>query len=516
MNVTFVVYEDENLGVQYIAEYLKKHGHDVSLVFNPNQFNKAYGRIDFLSKIFDWNELNLEQVQLLNPDLVAFSCTTATYGPALYFAQLLRKHMNTPIMFGGVHAALVPEIILENTEVDMVCIGEGEEALLELANSFDKGRISTNIENIWFKDKNNIIKEQNIIANPVRSLPRNIDKYTMDRSFFWDVLPSNYRKNAYYLTARGCPYKCTYCGNEQKLDLYKGKGKFIRQLSVKQAIDDLIILKEQYNTKSIMIEDDIFTLNKKWLREFVEPYREKIGLPFTCFIHPKYFDDELGQLLQRGGCRLAWFGIQTGNEKNRQEILLRQESNEEIIRAADLCKKYDLKFMVDHIFDIPYDEDVMASFHLYTRIKPTMINCYNLLYFPKSGIIEHARSAGMLSDEDVIKINRGETVVYQTGVKTSSKEDKREKYQQYALLMTCIPLLPTKMMEYILSSPRWMRFFGKMPTFSITMVKVLLHIRAGHGFLIFTVIGTELFWMKEFIKTKLRLKFKRRKKLKEN
>lgn len=500
MKITFVAFEDENLGVQYVAEYLKRHGHQVSLVFDPKQFNKAYGRFETLSRIFDWGRLNLNQLRLLNPDLIAFSCTTATYGSALSFAKLVKSRFDKPIIFGGVHPTLAPDAVIENPEVDMVCVGEGEEALLEFAEAFDKGTDVTGIRNLWFKIGGEIIR------NPVRELPEDIEQFGMDRSFFWDILPSNYRENAYYLTSRGCPFKCTYCGNEQKFKVYKGKGKFVRQMSVERVLEDLLILKEKYHTKSVLFEDDIFTMNRKWLRDFIGPYVEKIGLPFTCFIHPKHFDDELGQLLKDGGCRLTWFGIQSGDENIRKNILARLESNEDVIRAADLCKKYGLKFMVDHIFDIPYDDNIMESFRLYTRIKPSMINCYNLLYFPRAKVIEHAREAGILSDEDVEKINRGETVVYQTGIKSSDKEKQRQNYQKYALLMTSIPLLPDWLIKKILARPDWIDFFGRLPILLVPMVKIFLNVKIGHGFLPFTVIKTELYWVLKFIEKNIRLK----------
>jgi len=494
------VSEDENLGVELLSYYLKKHGHEVDLVFNPKQFDKAYTRNKKLAQYFDWKKINLQQLKAQKPDLVGFSCVTATYPWAVEFAKMIKKELNVPIIFGGVHPTLKPKIVMDNPEIDMVCIGEGEDALLELCDSFEQtGKFRTDIRNIWSRDGNKIIK------NEIRNLVENIDQFEMDRKMFFDKLPSNYRTSAYFVMSRGCPFNCTYCGNEQKRKIYQGKGKYVRQKSVDQAIKELIDLKN-LGTKHVLFVDDVLTMNREWFKEFIVKFKNQIGLPFTCFIHPKMFDDEEAKLLKENGCKLIWYGIQSGSEKVRREILARYESDAEIEKAAEICHQNGLKFMIDHIFDIPFDIEPIESARLYNKIRPQMINCYNLLYFPSAKIIEHALRAGNLQDQDVYKINRAKSITYQTGALSEKSAESRDFYREYALLLTVIPLLSKRTVDKILISERRIRFFGKLPLILIPMVKVILNFRVGHGFIPMAVLNTEIFWLREFFKVKFKKK----------
>lgn len=506
MKISFVVSEDENLGVETIASYLKKSGHQVDLVFDPKQFNKAYTRNKVLAKFFDWQELNLEELERQKPDLIAFSCVTATYPWALEFAKKVKSNLDIPIIFGGTHPTLVPEIVMENDFIDMVCIGEGEDAMLELANSIENKINRTDIKNIWFR------RDKQIIKNELRALDQEIDKYDMDRELFFNKLPSNYRRWAYFICSRGCPFNCTYCGNEQKRKIYAGKGRYVRQKSVGQTIGELLELKNG-GTKHILFVDDVLTMDRTWFIEFMRRYKKEINLPFTCFVHAKLFDEELAKILKNCRCHLVWYGIQTGSESVRRKILNRHESNEEIINAANICHKYKLKFMVDHIFDIPQDADVKESIRLYNEIKPDMINCYNLLYFPSSKIIEHALEANMLTSADVDKINRGQGIVYQTGGLTAQSKDMRNNYARYALFLTLIPILPKKFVDKVVKSEKWMDFFGKIPIFIIPVLKAFLNFRVNHGFLLWVVIKTEMYWTRKFIIKKINYKFNKNRSL---
>ena len=495
MRISFCVSEDENLGVEYLSSYLKKNGHEVSLVFNPKQFDKAYTRNEKLAKKFDWDEMNLEELRRQKPDIIGFSCVTATYQWALKFAQKVRKEFDVPIIFGGVHPTLKANLVIKNDAIDMVCVGEGEEAILELLNSMEKGENRTDIKNIWIKKGNRVIK------NPPRRLEENLDKYVLDRQLFFDKLPSNYRKSAYFLTSRGCPFNCTYCGNEQKRKIYGGLGKYVRQKTVDAAIEELADLKAM-GAKHVLFIDDVLTMNRVWFIEFAERYKEEIGLPFTCFIHAKMFDTELGKILKRAGCKLIWFGIQTGSEKVRKDILDRFETDQEIIRAAEACRENKLRFMVDHIFDIPADDNISESINLYAKIKPYMLNCYNLLYFPSSKIIEHAIKYNKISDHDIHKINRGKSLIYQTGSLKKDSDESRSNYSKYAFLLTLIPVLPRKFSEKIAKNEKAISFFGKFPLIFIPLVKVFLNFRVGHGFIPLAVLKTEIFWIRQYKKMK--------------
>ena len=132
---------------------------------------------------------------------------------------------------------------------------------------------------------------------------------------------------------------------------------------------------------------------KQWLKEFLWYYKDMVGLPFTCFGHPKYLDEEIVRLLKLCGCHMVWLGIQNANENLRKHILNRYETNDEILSACKLIKKHGLKLMIDHIFGVPeeQEEDMVYSYDFYKRLKPDVVNCYEMLYFPRTKINEYGK-----------------------------------------------------------------------------------------------------------------------------
>lgn len=501
MKIAFVCAEDETPGICYLSSFLKKHGHEVYLVFDPKQFDRAYIRNERLAKFFcgERQKDNLKKIGKIKPNLIGFSCTTAHYQWALDFAREVKKKFpKTPIIFGGVHPTLVPELVLKEKCVDFVCVGEGEEPLLELLETLKQGEKEFKIKNIWYK------KGQKIVKNPLRPLLKDLDKLPhIDKELFRDYLPAHYFTHSYFFTSRGCPFNCSFCGNEQMRRIFHGLGPYVRRMSPKRAIEELLILKEKYGAKYILFEDDIFALDADWLEEFIPLYEEKIGLPFTCFGHVQIFNSQLVELLKRGGCDLLWFGVQSANEKIRRGVLNRFETNLQIKKAAKLCELAGIKFMVDHILNIPYDseEAIKEAIILYNEIRPQIINCYNLLYFPKAKINGIALEEGLIKKEDIDLVNQGKSVVYQTGELVAHKKDF---YTSYALLFSSIPLLPKWLVTKIAKDDRVIEFFGRLPLFLIPPVKIILNFRAGRGFLPLAILRMEIFFTKQFFGSKLR------------
>lgn len=142
MKISFIYLGSENLGIEYLSSVLKKSGHKVELIFDPALFcDKHYLNVDFLAKLFDSRKKIIKRVLESRPDLIGFSVFTHNYKWALSIASLIKKEIDIPIIFGGVHPTILPEDVIANNSVDMICIGEGEEALLELMDNFGKKMI---------------------------------------------------------------------------------------------------------------------------------------------------------------------------------------------------------------------------------------------------------------------------------------------------------------------------------------------------------------------------------------
>jgi len=498
MKVAFIVSEDDSLGVGYLSSYLKKLGHETFLIFDPRLFERFFGQNMLLSRLFNIEEKNVEEIEKINPDIIAFSALTSNYQWSLRMASKIKAKMGTPIIFGGFHATMVPDVVIKNDCVDMVCIGEGEEPFAELLKNWNnKKKYKT--RNIWFK------KGKKIIKNEIRSLIQNLDSLPFpDKEIFYEKLPKSYRRNTFIITSRGCPFACSYCGNNALRKIYSGKGCYVRQRSVDNVIEELLQIKRKYKPKHIFFVDDIFGVNIRWLREFIGKYKSKVGLQFTCNGHFKLFTEESIALLKSGGCKLITFGLQSGSERIRNTILNRHEKNSDVERISKICHRLKINFSMDYIINIPKEkeEDILESLKFYNKIKPNVVNIYGLLYLPKTEIIETAKKAGILNKNIDDVINNGQFGLYINAILTTRGENLQENYRKYALLFSILPLIPQKLMEKVINSQRLRNIFVCMPILFISLIKIIVLARAGTGFLPLTLFRNGLSFAYKAIRIK--------------
>lgn len=111
------------------------------------------------------------------------------------------------------------------------------------------------------------------------------------------------------ITARGCPYHCSWCSAE----IF---GHSHRQRSPSNVVDEMLMLKERYKPDIMWISDDVLTINRKWSREFFEEVRRRDAAhPFECLSRADLVDREILQGLADSGCFRIWYGAESGSQK---------------------------------------------------------------------------------------------------------------------------------------------------------------------------------------------------------
>lgn len=322
----------ELLGIMHLSSVLKKNSQDV-FFYMYNKENKRL--IEFIKKV--------------DPDCLGFSLMTGQHNNAIKIASFIKKNIQKPILtiFGGPHCTFMPEII-NNESVDIVVRGEGEGALLDIMNAIDRKEDMVGIDNIWMK------RDSTIIKNKLRPLIDNLDdlpfpdRDILNRYYYFRTIT-----NRLVMASRGCPFNCAICFNEPYKQLY-GEKKSIRIRSIKNLISEIRHIMVRYpGTKLIKFQDDIFTLNNKWLFSFLEAYRREISLPFTCLTRADIKDEEIIRVLSESDCVGISLGIETGNERLRNEVLNKKIKNEQIAYTTSLLRKYKIPFVAYNIFFVP-------------------------------------------------------------------------------------------------------------------------------------------------------------------
>ncbi len=179
MKVAFVCVNEEHLGVEYLSAYLKSHGHETCLLFDPLPLRANVLNIPLAARACDYTEYLVDKCRQEAPDLLAFSVMTDNYAWALKLAARLKREFNLPVVFGGIHPTSVPEYVIRQQQVDFVIIGEGEESLLELVEGLEAGRIDTSMPNLW------TMRNGQPVGNPPRTSSRTLIHFRFPtRTFF--------------------------------------------------------------------------------------------------------------------------------------------------------------------------------------------------------------------------------------------------------------------------------------------------------------------------------------------
>lgn len=383
----------EYQGIEIISALLKEAGHSVDLVFEPDLLTAAFLRSlpGPLAKLADSAERAARRVADLDPDLVLFPSEINSFDwCARVGARIHALRPGTPCLHGGFHVTSSPEECIARDGVDMLCVGEGDLAVPELAEALATGGDHRSIANIWVKDADGTVHR-----NDPRPLVHDLDSLPYpDKSLYYDDLPGLAREYV-CVASRGCHWACSFCFYTTLYDLY-GRNGFVRARSPEHVIGELVEAKRRWDPEYVVFHDDIFPTSLKWLKAFAPLYIEQVGLPFSCITHPQLVRQETADLLGAMGCKYVIMGSQTANPDSRSEdVLNRTESSEEIAVATKRLRAHGIFVLLDHIFGVPgeSEQDQEDALRFYLDAAPDVVKPFFMSYFPGTDLTKRAEQA---------------------------------------------------------------------------------------------------------------------------
>ena len=284
------------IGILQLAAWLERHGH-------PTAVHDCLG-----PRAPAGAAANAEIVLATNPELVGFSATTAGFMDGFEIAAHIRRQRpDVRIIFGGAHVSSIGGPLLEHfPEIDYLCIGEGEGALLDLA----EGKPLADIANLVYRDG------AHIVANPRRDRIRDLDELPFPAYEKLAGFPAGYalplfayeqQPGATMITSRGCPYTCSFCDRTVFERLYKTN-------SAAYVYAHMQHLRDRFGVRHVNFYDDLFTAQKKRVTELCRLLIEQpLGMQFNCAIRAGHTSDDMLGLLKQAGALMVSLGIESAD-----------------------------------------------------------------------------------------------------------------------------------------------------------------------------------------------------------
>lgn len=404
MNVLFIFPNDYlsngiPTGIATLSAVLKGHNHNVD-IFDftfiktsdsrqsaEHGFNitlpTAYTIEDLVAEdpVVIIDEELQKKIDSFNPGLILVSVMT---GHVQEVINLLKKvKFKCKVVFGGVHPTICANETLENDIIDFICVGEGEELIIELIDALEKGKEFLTIRNLGYK------RGGVTYINGLRPLI-DLDELPIpdwglfDPRHLFRPFMGNIYQGSFYVMSRGCPYRCSYCVNDSLRKTQNKLGKYFRYQSPSTTIKQLSALKQQYGASWFKFADDsLGYFDREYLEELAQGLKP-LNIQFGCSIRPGSINAEKVKLLKNMGIVAASVGVESGNYEIRKNILNRPMTDEQIIDSIGLLKENGVRISTFNLIGLPTEtrQNVFETIRLNKKAGVMATNVYIVYPYP--------------------------------------------------------------------------------------------------------------------------------------
>ena len=280
----------------------------------------------------------LEKITTFEPDLIAVSVVEDMFALTKRLLKAARERKNILTIMGGVFPTFAPEKAIAIEGVDIICVGEGEYALVDLCNKINEGENFDNIPGLWIKKENKKAirnKQGSLVDISNTALP---DFTIFEEARLYRPMAGKVYRMIPFETQRGCPYTCSFCNSPMQNILFKENiGKtYYRSRTMESIRREMDFLIKTWKPEYMYFTADTFLAwSPKQFDEFVETYSD-YKFPFWIQTRAETITPYYLKKLKEVGLHRMSIGLEHGNEKFRKEVVSRNYPNAVIIKAFNI------------------------------------------------------------------------------------------------------------------------------------------------------------------------------------
>lgn len=366
------------LGIPYLVSALKAEGYsDIQVL---NYFNMPWA---------ETRDLTIKALDDFKPDVVLISCFTINRVSGVKTAQLAKDHNPAvKVVMGGMHPSFLYGQLLTHYPVDAICVGEGEETIVELIGAYRNKGALDGIKGLAFR------KDGRVVFTGRRNFIKDLDTIPFPAH---DIYADDIRRNrkAHIITSRGCPYGCQFCSTTEFW------GRSWRARSPKNVVDEIETLIKEYGVNFISFQDDEFTLQRKRTIDLCKEMLERgVRIRWSCSTRVNTIDREQLEWMAKSGCDHVALGIESGSPKILKEIG-KKITPEQIIKAFDLLNEFGLSRGAYLMVGNPGEsrETVNDTIRLIRRLKLNVPSVAVAEIYPGTKLFELASLGGFINED---------------------------------------------------------------------------------------------------------------------
>lgn len=312
-------------------------------------------------------EQSLQEAAAFAPDLVGITCMTHQRFVVEPWARRLKSLLGGRCRFvlGGVHATTLYADILERWPViDHVAVGEADESFPRLITALDTGGDARGIPGIASRN------DDGSIAWPGPA-PAVADLGALP-------IPAEHFSYNTIITARGCPFSCTFCASAQMW------GQKVRERPVEHVIREMELMASRHHLTQVYIKDETFTFKRARVEAMCRAIIDSgVNLWWSCDTRVDCLDEERLYWMRKAGCFLVSFGVESASPHMLEKINKRTNV-EKAYEAVELARKFGIFARFYLIGGLPDESpaDLMATLNLVRKARPHYVCISPLIVSP--------------------------------------------------------------------------------------------------------------------------------------